>query len=367
MTDDFKADLWSIQPYIQVSGVGENDTIIVEKAWGARIELAKFTDMSAVKAGYIRRLGGVSAGLTISPDLAAWMARNFRRAKYRQVYPRLFSFEGFMSLDEIEEKLFGAPVGLLLWSTNASTLSKHEPGNPVYEPKTELSGDGNKTFAGLHLSDSIQLQADIDIEAQNGIVPNSGAPDEQSSNGRDSIEAGDGRIETYPIIGRQPWTACNCSPRGNDECSCPDMTDRRLRKMGRSAMGEDKVRNARNTFAPFNCRCRATSNMIILKIFTLIDTATMTVTLLKAAWPPQALIACGTEGGMERVLACSYDWTTGVLYKESVLRLPGTVLESMHKLPRIRLGLKKTLESVDIAPKPESQPVEHRRPVMSMI
>lgn len=101
--------------------------------------------------------------------------------------------------------------------------------------------------------------------------------------------------------------------------------------------------------------------MIILKIFTLIDTATMTVTLLKAAWPPQALIACGTEGGMERVLACSYDWTTGVLYKESVLRLPGTVLESMHKLPRIRLGLKKTLESVDIAPKPESQPVEHRR------
>lgn len=82
----------------------------------------------------------------------------------------------------------------------------------------------------------------------------------------------------------------------------------------------------------------------------------MTVTLVKAAWPPQALIACGTEGGMERVLFCSYDWTTGVLYRESVIRLPGKVLESMHRLPGIRLGLKRTLKSADIAPLPPQNP-----------
>ena len=72
----------------------------------------------------------------------------------------------------------------------------------------------------------------------------------------------------------------------------------------------------------------------------------MTVSLIISAWPPQALVACGTEGGMERVLVCSYDWTTGVMYKESVLRFPGKVLESMHTLPGIRLGLKRTMESV---------------------
>jgi len=49
---------------------------------------------------------------------------------------------------------------------------------------------------------------------------------------------------------------------------------------------------------------------------------------------------------MERVLACSYDWTTGVMYKESVLRFPGKILESMHSLPGIRLGLKRTFDSI---------------------
>jgi hypothetical protein len=76
----------------------------------------------------------------------------------------------------------------------------------------------------------------------------------------------------------------------------------------------------------------------------------MTATLLYAAWPPQALVACAVEGGMERVLACSYDWTTAVLYKESVLRFPGVVLEQMHRLPGIRLGFRRTLESADITP-----------------
>lgn len=49
---------------------------------------------------------------------------------------------------------------------------------------------------------------------------------------------------------------------------------------------------------------------------------------------------------MERVLVCSYDWTTGVMYKESVLRFPGKILESMHSLPGIRLGLKRALDSL---------------------
>jgi hypothetical protein len=78
----------------------------------------------------------------------------------------------------------------------------------------------------------------------------------------------------------------------------------------------------------------------------------MTVTLLQAAWPPQALIACASEGGMERVLACSYDWTTNVLHKECVLRFPNGALEYMHRLPGIRLGLKKTLKPTDVVRRP---------------
>jgi hypothetical protein len=227
MDDAFKADLWSIQPYIQVSGVGENNTIIIEKAWGARIELAKFTDMSAINIGHLRRLQGVSAGLTVVPPLAEWMAKRFRKAKYKRVFPRLYCFEGFMSLGEIEDKLFGARINFLSWSTNSSGFSKHEPGTPVFEPKTQLSGDRGKLFYGLH-------STHIDIEAQNETTPMHGAP-----LGRDSIEGNDGRIATYPIVGRQPWTSCTCS---SDQCICPEVTDRQLQRMGRSPMGEDKVR-----------------------------------------------------------------------------------------------------------------------------
>lgn len=48
MMDQYNASLWSIEPMIQVSGIGENDTIIIEKALGARIELEHFTDISAL-------------------------------------------------------------------------------------------------------------------------------------------------------------------------------------------------------------------------------------------------------------------------------------------------------------------------------
>ena len=74
----------------------------------------------------------------------------------------------------------------------------------------------------------------------------------------------------------------------------------------------------------------------------------MTVTLIQARWPPQALIACGTEGGMERVLACSYDWTTSIFYKESVLRMPPKVLEFMHQLGRVRLGLNRAINANEV-------------------
>lgn len=335
MTDQYNASLWSIEPMIQVSGIGENDTVIIEKALGARIELEHFTDVSALNVNRWRRFENAIAGLAIFPDVTARMGRHFRRRKFRAVYPRLFSFEGFMSITEIEEKLFGGATGFLTWSKNGSMLSQHGPGEPVHEPKLALSGDENRTFAGLQPTPLGANGVDVDFEAQIGVVVRQ---DGNIIPNRDSIEDVDGRIMTYPIIGRQPWRECNCIAQFQPqvECSCPNLTERKLERISRSAMGEDKI-------------------------FTLVDTVTMTVTLLTAAWPPQALIACGTEGGMERVLACSYDWTTGVFYRESVLRFPGKVLDHMHRLPKIRLGLKRSLASADIARRPRPQDQTYAR------
>ena len=213
LTDSFAASLWSIQPSIQISGVGENDTIIIEKALGARIELSRFSDMSAVQLGYMRRLVGISAGLMVVPPWCQMMAAWFRRMKYKECLPRFYGFEGFMKLEEIEVKLLGAKAGLLSWSANASSLSRHVPGAPVYEPKSQGAGDQGKSFAGLK---------DLDLEAQKN---------------RESIEV-DGRIMTYPIIGKQPWIDCVC---GSSPCKCQGMTDKKLREIGQGKMGKQKV------------------------------------------------------------------------------------------------------------------------------
>ena len=42
----------------------------------------------------------------------------------------------------------------------------------------------------------------------------------------------------------------------------------------------------------------------------------------------------------QQALACSYDITTGTLYRETVPRVPSQIVDKMHSLQRVRLGLK---------------------------
>jgi hypothetical protein len=70
-----------------------------------------------------------------------------------------------------------------------------------------------------------------------------------------------------------------------------------------------------------------------------VDTNTMSVTLIKAVRPPVVAILCGSEGGMQRALMCSYDWKHSTLCRESVMRMPTVVLEKMPRMDRFRLGL----------------------------
>lgn len=81
------------------------------------------------------------------------------------------------------------------------------------------------------------------------------------------------------------------------------------------------------------------------KIFTLVDTGTQTVTMFAAVRPPVAVVLCGEEGGMQRALLCSYDFTTQTLYRESVLRMETPVLENMSRLGRFRFGMHRPAET----------------------
>ncbi|KAJ6258195.1 hypothetical protein Dda_7114 [Drechslerella dactyloides] len=56
-----------------------------------------------------------------------------------------------------------------------------------------------------------------------------------------------------------------------------------------------------------------------MRVFTLIDTYNMEITLFEAIRPPVCLFLCAAEGGMQRAIGCSYDWTTQTMYRETIL------------------------------------------------
>ncbi|EXJ60457.1 hypothetical protein A1O7_04610 [Cladophialophora yegresii CBS 114405] len=84
-----------------------------------------------------------------------------------------------------------------------------------------------------------------------------------------------------------------------------------------------------------------------LRLFTLIDTNTMTVTTFRAARPPTIALLCGSEGGMQRAVLCSYDWTNQCLWRETVLRMETVVLEKMSRIGRVRFGLRRREADVE--------------------
>lgn len=75
------------------------------------------------------------------------------------------------------------------------------------------------------------------------------------------------------------------------------------------------------------------------RLFTLVDTYTMTATRFRAVRPPVAVLICGREGGMQRAILCSYDWRTNTFCRETVLRMKTIILERMFRVDRFRFAL----------------------------
>jgi hypothetical protein len=57
------------------------------------------------------------------------------------------------------------------------------------------------------------------------------------------------------------------------------------------------------------------------RLFTLVDTGSLTVSLFTAEKPPSMALIAGREGGMLRVVLCHYERSTATLQKETVLRM----------------------------------------------
>ncbi|KAL8725564.1 MAG: hypothetical protein Q9181_006372 [Wetmoreana brouardii] len=292
LEDAWNVTLWDIYPKVQICGIGDGDTIIIDGARGAAIRWDKFVPvltlgqetlrhllirwtlrimplffLSSIPCLIVSKLAGGPAitGLLIAASIGLGLAgtivllsplllRLVYCTKTQDSQPFFFGIEGYLDKYQLELLIFGSYEGRLNWSVASSPLSRHS-----------LDRDGmRRDFP------------DLDEESMTG---------QNMYTGLDPVKADDGV--------------------------------------------KDLVRNAHQ------------SSLHEKKIFTLVDTYTMTVTLFEAVRPPIAVVVCGAEGGMQRALLCSEDWTTGTLYRETVMRIETRAWDKMDTLARIRMGLKR--------------------------
>lgn len=64
------------------------------------------------------------------------------------------------------------------------------------------------------------------------------------------------------------------------------------------------------------------------RLFTLVDTGELSVSIFSAERPPTVALLCGREGGMLRSVLCSWQFENDCLYKEAVVRMPSNVWDS---------------------------------------
>ncbi|KAI0447879.1 hypothetical protein F4803DRAFT_558569 [Xylaria telfairii] len=66
------------------------------------------------------------------------------------------------------------------------------------------------------------------------------------------------------------------------------------------------------------------------RLFTLVDTGSLTVNIFSAERPPTVALLCGREGGMLRAVLCSWQFENNCLYKETVIRMPTSVWDAAN-------------------------------------
>lgn len=75
------------------------------------------------------------------------------------------------------------------------------------------------------------------------------------------------------------------------------------------------------------------------RFFTLVDTGQLTVSIFSAVRPPSVALICGREGGMLRTLLCHYERSNNCLYRETVMRMESVTLNKAQELGWIKLDL----------------------------
>lgn len=287
MADAYGCLAWDVAPYVQVAGVCDNDSVILDGSFGASVRWKSFYPVGYTKfssrrrrfAVLLMRFNGLIIGagcfLSLTRNMTGlilvaigviiffctpWLIRLHLGGKFRNVEAALFGVEGYMSPATAERTLFGCAYGRMSWSTSGSPLSR-----------SYLNNHGE--LVGVDpLRDPLVMEK---VQLAKVAMPGSK---------RVSISTDDLGSAQSP------------------------------------AREADRTKQ---------------------QIFTLIDTYSMEVTLFEATRPPTCFFLCASEGGMQRAIGCSYDFPSQTFYRETVLRMPSTVINRMSRMSRFRIGIRK--------------------------
>jgi hypothetical protein len=309
MTDAWGVRLWDIYPTCQIAGIAENQTVILDGAFGATIRWKSLAPVAAIKRDTtLRTVAKLCIRLTPAyfvigvATLASGASQHFPggqtnpvlvigiiffvlamtivlalpylllityKGKFWTTQAWFFGIEGQLPIGTIEEHLFGINLGRLKWSSNGSILSRHQ----ISTRQDALEGECE------------------------GLEPNT---------------TQNQQVQTTENEPRHPANLA-----GQPEAPRP----------GSQAIQQPQT--------PPNDRHR---------LFTLVDTYTMTVTLFEATRPPVAVLIGGREGGMQRAVLCSYDWRTQTFCREAVLRMKTMAVDKMFRVDRFRFSLQDGLQ-----------------------
>lgn len=308
MSDAYHSSLWDIEPRCQVAGICEDDTIILDGAWGASIRWKSFFPIKC----------------TTNDSLRRWLAI------------QIMLNQGW--LPSSASTLFGLLTSNTANSTAAPSTTADGSAKPTDNTQNStidwkrMLPDNSPQYwvvFGLGcLLIVIYLLVVIYSAALIRVVYGGKSIGTQAA-----LFGFEGYLDAATVeksifggvFGRISW-----SENGSllSRWHINDYNER---------LGVDPVQNDRNVARMVNQARYAGEGQP--RIFTLVDTNSMQMTLFEAARPPVCVILCGSEGGMQRAVGCSYDWETQTMYRETVLRMPTESLDKMARVPRFRMGV----------------------------
>ena len=162
MADAYGSSAWDVVPYVQIAGICDDDSVILDGAYGASIRwksffpvgytkfiswrrrhavrLMQYNGFTFIAGAFVCFINLIGGAILIVMAVAVFFAtpaliRVSLGGKFRNVEAALFGIEGYMSPATAERAIFGTAYGRMSWSVNGSPLSRSYLNN-----KRELVG-----------------------------------------------------------------------------------------------------------------------------------------------------------------------------------------------------------------------------------